>query len=82
MYGFETEVLAKYGVVDGPRILDAFHHVFAWLPLAALIEDRILCIHGGIGTAENDGEMMTLDDIQDLHCHGGVSWPRDCQGML
>lgn len=65
MYGFETEVLAKYGVVDGPRILDAFHHVFAWLPLAALIEDRILCIHGGIGTAENDGEMMTLDDIQD-----------------
>jgi protein phosphatase len=32
--------------------------LFDWLPLAAIIEDRILCLHGGIGAS-----LETISDI-------------------
>lgn len=32
--------------------------MFDWLPMAAVIENRILCLHGGIGA--------TLNDINDI----------------
>lgn len=25
------------------------NRLFEWLPLAAVVEDKILCLHGGIG---------------------------------
>lgn len=33
--------------------------MFEYLPLAALIEDKILCVHGGIGAA-----IHTIDEIE------------------
>jgi diadenosine tetraphosphatase ApaH/serine/threonine PP2A family protein phosphatase len=33
--------------------------VFEYLPLAALIEERILCVHGGIGAT-----IHTIDEIE------------------
>ena len=33
--------------------------VFEYLPLAALIEDKILCVHGGIGAT-----IHTIDEIE------------------
>ena len=35
--------------------------LFDWLPLAALVEDKILCLHGGIGANLN-----TLEDIENI----------------
>ena len=38
-----------------------FNDVFEWLPCGALIEDRILCIHGGIG-----GSIKKIEEIAEL----------------
>lgn len=34
------------------------NYLFEWLPLAAIVEDRILCLHGGIGSS-----VQSIDDI-------------------
>uniref|UniRef100_A0A8C9MM22 Serine/threonine-protein phosphatase with EF-hands n=1 Tax=Serinus canaria TaxID=9135 RepID=A0A8C9MM22_SERCA len=46
-YGFTKEVMQKYKV-HGKKILRMFQNVFCWLPLATLIDQKVLIIHGGI----------------------------------
>lgn len=58
MYGFEGEVLHKYD----QTIMKLFTQVFNWLPLAAVIQNKIFVVHGGIST-ENNG-VTTLDSIE------------------
>ena len=36
-----------------PRVWKRINALFNWLPLAALIESKILCMHGGIGRCIN-----------------------------
>lgn len=46
-YGFTKEVLGKYRV-HGKRILKLLHKIFSWLPLATIIDKKVLVLHGGI----------------------------------
>uniref|UniRef100_A0A1I8IWN3 Serine/threonine-protein phosphatase n=1 Tax=Macrostomum lignano TaxID=282301 RepID=A0A1I8IWN3_9PLAT len=46
-YGFIKEVQTKYRH-SASKIVKLFAEVFAWMPLATLIDDRILVAHGGI----------------------------------
>ncbi|XP_053317711.1 serine/threonine-protein phosphatase with EF-hands 2 [Spea bombifrons] len=46
-YGFTKEVMQKYKV-HGKKILKLLQNVFSWLPLATLIDQRVLVTHGGI----------------------------------
>jgi len=48
-YGFENECTTRLGAEAGKRVLDAVWCMFEMLPLAALIDDRVVCMHGGIG---------------------------------
>ena len=34
---------------DGIAVWERMNILFEWMPLAATIEDKILCMHGGIG---------------------------------
>ncbi|TKR87770.1 hypothetical protein L596_012120 [Steinernema carpocapsae] len=45
-YGFYEECNRRY--TSGTRVWNAFQDTFDYMPLAALISDRILCMHGGI----------------------------------
>ncbi|XP_071504182.1 serine/threonine-protein phosphatase with EF-hands 2-like [Diadema antillarum] len=49
-YGFLKEVQMKYGAKRSyaQRIIAQFQDLFAWLPLATLIDSKILICHGGI----------------------------------
>ncbi|XP_069745567.1 serine/threonine-protein phosphatase with EF-hands 1-like isoform X3 [Narcine bancroftii] len=46
-YGFQKEVLRKYKS-QGKRILQLVQDVFRWLPLATVIDSKVLVVHGGI----------------------------------
>lgn len=66
MYGFEGEVNHKYD----PSVMTLFTEVFNQLPLAAVINHKVIIVHGGL--FDRDG--VTLDDIRniDRHCEPPV----------
>ncbi len=57
-YGFYEECSRKYG---NPNIWKYTCEVFDFLPIAALIEGKILCIHGGLAP-----DIKTLDQIRTI----------------
>ena len=73
MYGFEGEVKAKY---DG-RIMALFSECFRAIPLGAVLEKKVLILHGGL--FKQDG--VTLNDIQHIDrftdCMSGGSFIGD-----
>uniref|UniRef100_UPI0037E77599 serine/threonine-protein phosphatase with EF-hands 2 n=1 Tax=Semicossyphus pulcher TaxID=241346 RepID=UPI0037E77599 len=46
-YGFTKEVLTKYKMY-GKRILKLLQKIFSWLPLATVIDQKVVVLHGGI----------------------------------
>ncbi|KAL9660933.1 hypothetical protein QQ045_025752 [Rhodiola kirilowii] len=57
IYGFYDECKRRFNV----GLWKAFTETFNCLPVAALIDDKILCMHGGISP-----ELMNLDQIRNL----------------
>lgn len=61
MYGFEGECKAKYT----ERVFKLFSESFSALPLATLIGDKYLTLHGGLFSDDE----TSLDDIRKLNRH-------------
>jgi len=62
VYGFYMDCKRRYSI----RIYRAFSDLFNVLPVAAIVEDRILCMHGGI-----------TPELDDLNAIGDI--PRPCE---
>ena len=58
IYGFYDECFKKYG---NERVWKMFSDIFMCLPLSALVENKIFCLHGGLSPA-----LAQLDDILKL----------------
>jgi len=58
-YGFYDECLRKYGA-EGPHLWREFSDLFDCLPVAAVISNRIYCVHGGL-SPHQDSEEDWLD---------------------
>ena len=57
IYGFYDECKRRYNV----RIWRSFTDLFNWLPVAAIIDEKILCMHGGLSP-----ELKNMQNIQDI----------------
>ena len=57
IYGFYDECKRRYNV----RIWRSFTDLFNYLPVAAIIDEKILCMHGGLSP-----ELKNLQNIQDI----------------
>ncbi|GJP53245.1 hypothetical protein CLOM_g12420 [Closterium sp. NIES-68] len=49
LFGFRIECIERMGEQAGIWAWQRINQLFNWLPLAALIEKKIICMHGGIG---------------------------------
>ncbi|KAK5932089.1 hypothetical protein CgunFtcFv8_003823 [Champsocephalus gunnari] len=59
-YGFTKEVLSKYRM-HGKRILKLLQKIFSWLPLATVIDQKVLVIHGGISNTTDLSVLARVD---------------------
>ena len=57
IYGFYDECKRRYSI----KLWKAFTDLFNYLPVAALIDDKILCMHGGLSP-----DLKNLQNIQDI----------------
>ncbi|KAJ3091792.1 Serine/threonine-protein phosphatase PP2A catalytic subunit [Quaeritorhiza haematococci] len=78
VYGFYDECLRKYG---NANVWKYFTDLFDYLPLTALIEDQIFCLHGGLSPSiDTLDHIRALDRIQEVPHEGpmcGASDPDD-----
>ncbi|KAF5751682.1 Serine/threonine-protein phosphatase BSL3 -like protein [Tripterygium wilfordii] len=58
LFGFRIECIERMGERDGIWVWHRINRLFNWLPLAALIEKKIICMHGGIGRSINHVEQI------------------------
>lgn len=51
MYGFADECRTKLkeDIQDENSIFKRFSRLFEWLPLAAVIDEKYICLHAGVG---------------------------------
>ncbi|CAD2100999.1 protein phosphatase containing kelch-like domains, putative [Plasmodium vinckei lentum] len=63
LYGFQEECKRrlKEDVDDKSSCWAQINQVFEWIPIGALVEEKILCVHGGIGKS-----IHTISDISQL----------------
>jgi serine/threonine-protein phosphatase 2A catalytic subunit len=70
VYGFYDECLRKYGTAN---IWKYFTDLFDFLPLAALIENSVLCPHGGLSPSiDSLDHIRTLDRLQEIPQEGPI----------
>jgi diadenosine tetraphosphatase ApaH/serine/threonine PP2A family protein phosphatase len=62
VYGFYDECQRKYG---NANVWKLFTDLFDYLPMTALVEDRIFCLHGGLSPS-----IDTLDHAKNLDRYG------------
>ena len=71
MYGFYDEVLRKYG---GPQVWKYFTALFDSLPLVAIVENQIFCVHGGLSPSiDSVDQIKKLDRIQEIPHDGSMA---------
>jgi len=81
IYGFYEECKRRYNV----RIWRSFTELFNWLPVAAIIDEKILCMHGGLSpelkNLQNITEISRPTDIPDTGLLCDLLWSdpdKDC----
>lgn len=68
VYGFYDECLRKYG---NRNVWKYFTDLFDYLPITALIENEIFCLHGGLSPfVETLDYVLTIDRLQEVPHEG------------
>ena len=71
VYGFYDECVRKYGNAD---VWKAFTDLFDYLPITALIENRIFALHGGLSPSlDTLDQIRKLDRVRETPHEGAIS---------
>uniref|UniRef100_A0A8D0EBM4 Serine/threonine-protein phosphatase n=1 Tax=Salvator merianae TaxID=96440 RepID=A0A8D0EBM4_SALMN len=65
-YGFTKEVMKKYRSY-GKAILNLLQDIYSWLPLATIIDNKVLIVHGGISDS-TDLKFLNLFQRNKVKC--------------
>ncbi|NXJ62970.1 PPE1 phosphatase, partial [Rostratula benghalensis] len=79
-YGFTKEVSKKYKD-HGKQILGLLQDVFSWLPLATIIDSKVLILHGGISDSTDLDFLNTLERNK-VRAHIHSSFARVCNSQI
>uniref|UniRef100_A0A8C7XHR9 Serine/threonine-protein phosphatase with EF-hands n=1 Tax=Oryzias sinensis TaxID=183150 RepID=A0A8C7XHR9_9TELE len=71
-YGFTKEVMQKYKI-HGREILQLFQDVFSLLPIATVIDGKVLIVHGGIS---DQTDLNLLSSIKRHKVKSALRFPR------
>ena len=70
VYGFYDECMRKYG---NQNVWKYFTDLFDFLPLTALIENQIFCLHGGLSpSVDTLDQIRTLNRFQEIPHEGSM----------
>ena len=82
IYGFYDECRRKYG---NSNVWKFCTDLFDYMPLAAMIDEKILCVHGGLSHSINKiSEIKNLDRKQEIPQEGAMCdlmWSDPCEDM-
>lgn len=75
-YGFKDECYKRIHtetrdniVYDGSKFYEKVTKSFQFLPIGAILKDKIFCVHGGIsGLIENRKELMNIEKVGIMFC--------------
>lgn len=71
VYGFYDEVMCKYG---NPNVWKMFTEVFDYLPITALVDGKVFCLHGGLSPSiDTLDHIRALDRIQEAPIEGPMN---------
>ncbi|XP_014674733.1 PREDICTED: uncharacterized protein LOC106814873 [Priapulus caudatus] len=66
MFSFRTECMEKFGAEMGSEVWEAVNDVFDVMPIAAVVDSKIFCVHGGIPRPSKHGS--TFAAINKIPC--------------
>jgi serine/threonine-protein phosphatase 2A catalytic subunit len=68
VYGFYDECLRKYG---NTKVWEYFTELFDYLPLTAVVDNSILCMHGGLSPSiDKLDQIKQIDRVQEVPHEG------------
>uniref|UniRef100_A0A8D0EC95 Serine/threonine-protein phosphatase n=1 Tax=Salvator merianae TaxID=96440 RepID=A0A8D0EC95_SALMN len=79
-YGFTKEVMKKYRSY-GKAILNLLQDIYSWLPLATIIDNKVLIVHGGISDS-TDLKFLNLFQRNKVKYHLDDQPNRNISGSL
>ncbi|KAK8797073.1 hypothetical protein WA158_004283 [Blastocystis sp. Blastoise] len=65
---FLGQLKQRFGAVTGKLMWNAANSVFDCLPFAAVVDDVIFCVHGGIPRPINENQPASLEYINNIPC--------------
>ncbi|KAL9982177.1 hypothetical protein ACROYT_G010988 [Oculina patagonica] len=69
MFTFHSECIQKFGAELGEEVWGAVNAIFDVLPLAAIVDNKIFCVHGGIPLPSQGGGLVSsIDSIPSVLC--------------